>query len=155
MTWILKPFSELTLDELYDIIALRNEVFICEQQCVYQDVDGLDKKTWHLFTKDEGSQKIMAYTRLLPQNISFPQASIGRVIVAKKYRGSGLAHQLMTKAISMTLELFNTKIIKIMAQEYLVPFYQSHGFVIASESYLEDNIPHIDMLLTQSNSNNG
>lgn len=151
MTWILKSFSELTLDELYDIIALRNKVFICEQQCIYQDIDGLDKKTWHLFAKNENSQQIIAYTRLLPQDITFSQASIGRVIVAKDYRGSGLAHELMTKAISMTLELFNTNTIKIMAQEYLVSFYQSHGFVITSESYLEDNIPHIDMLLTQYN----
>lgn len=151
MTWILKSFSELTLDELYDIIALRNEVFICEQQCIYQDIDGLDKKTWHLFAKSENSQQIIAYTRLLPQDVTFSQASIGRVIVAKDYRGSGLAHELMTKAISMTLELFNTNTIKIMAQEYLVSFYQSHGFVITSESYLEDNIPHIDMLLTQYN----
>lgn len=150
MNWILKSFSQLTTDELYAILALRNQVFICEQQCAYQDLDGVDQKTLHLFAKDLDSQQIIAYARLLPQNIVFEEASIGRVIVAQNQRGSGIAHQLIEEAISITFNQFNTDTIKIMAQSYLVSFYQSHGFVTDSEPYLEDNIPHIDMVLVQS-----
>ncbi|MEQ4922391.1 GNAT family N-acetyltransferase [Proteus hauseri] len=147
MNWILKTFSQLTTDELYAILALRNQVFICEQQCAYQDLDGIDQQSWHLFAKDMKTQQLMAYARLLPQGIAFPQASIGRVIVAKAYRGGGVAHQLLKEAISASFTQFKTDSVKIMAQTYLVDFYQSHGFVIDSEPYLEDNIPHIDMVL--------
>ncbi|MBG3012263.1 GNAT family N-acetyltransferase [Proteus faecis] len=150
MNWILKSFSQLTTDELYAILALRNQVFICEQQCAYQDLDGVDQNTLHLFAKEEDSQQLIAYARLLPQGIAFKEASIGRVIVAQKQRGRGIAHQLIKEAIATTCHQFNTHTIKIMAQVYLVSFYQSHGFVIDSETYLEDNIPHIDMVLVQS-----
>lgn len=150
MKWILKSFTQLTADELYAILALRNQVFICEQQCAYQDLDNIDQKALHLFAKDNENQQVIAYARLLPQGVVFPQASIGRVMVAKEYRGEGIAHQLIKEAISMTFKQFDIDAIKIMAQSYLVSFYQSHSFVIDSESYLEDNIPHIDMLLVQA-----
>ncbi|WP_193015134.1 GNAT family N-acetyltransferase [Proteus sp. FME41] len=150
MNWMLKSFSQLTTDELYAILVLRNQVFICEQQCVYQDLDGVDQNTLHLFAKEEDSQQLIAYARLLPQGIVFKEASIGRVIVAQNQRGKGIAHQLIKEAISTTFKQFNTETIKIMAQAYLVSFYQSYGFIIDSEPYLEDNIPHVDMILTQT-----
>ena len=150
MNWMLKSFSQLTADELYAVLALRNQVFICEQQCAYQDLDGVDQDTLHLFAKGDDNQQIIAYARLLPQGIAFKEASIGRVIVAQNRRGSGIAHQLIKEAIATTCRQFNTNKIKIMAQAYLVSFYQSHGFVIDSEIYLEDNIPHIDMVLEQT-----
>lgn len=151
MNWVLKTFSQLTSDELYAILALRNQVFICEQQCAYQDLDGIDQQSLHLFANDKITSQLIAYARLLPQGMVFPQASIGRVIVAKEYRGGGVAHLLLKEAISASFKQFKTNSVKIMAQTYLVDFYQSHGFVIDSESYLEDNIPHIDMVFMQSN----
>ena len=145
LKWIFKSFTELTATELYAVLQLRNEVFVVEQNCVYQDADGKDQKCWHLmgWLGDE----LAAYTRIIPPGISYDEASIGRVVTAPKYRGTGLGIKLMEESIRNTFELFNCTSIKIGAQVYLTKFYQSLGFVQCSSEYLEDGIPHIEMIL--------
>lgn len=149
LTWVLKSFSDLTTTELYDILQLRNEVFVVEQNCVYQDVDGKDSSSLHLIAYDGGN--LIAYCRLVEPGISFEEASIGRVITSQRYRGKGIGVKLIEKAIDHTLEHYNQKKIKIGAQLYLTTFYAKFGFVQTSEVYLEDGIEHIDMVLILNN----
>ena len=144
MKWELKKFDELNVEEIYKILKLRIEVFVVEQECAYQDCDGKDQKSYHLFLEDEG--RIAAYLRILKRGLSFDEVAIGRVIVNKDYRGKGLAREMMLKAIKFIEEELNEKEIKIQAQVYLVDFYGSLGFKKISEEYLEDKIPHVDML---------
>jgi ElaA protein len=138
-----KPFASLTALELYGILQLRSEVFVVEQNCVYQDVDGFDLEAHHLFASD-GSQ-VIAYARALPPGAKYPQASLGRVVSHGSVRGSGLGKQLMRTAISRCEELWPGMGITISAQAYLQKFYQELGFTTESEPYLEDDIPHIKM----------
>ena len=147
LEWQLKKFDDLSVAELYAILQLRNEVFVVEQNCPYQDADDKDQKSLHLMGWD--GHTLVAYTRIIPQGISYAEASIGRVVTKPKYRGTGSGRQLMELSISHTFEQFNCSQIKIGAQLYLKKFYESLGFVQCSEQYLEDNIPHIEMLLTK------
>ncbi|MDT0553632.1 GNAT family N-acetyltransferase [Urechidicola vernalis] len=141
---IIKSFDELTTSELYKIIQIRTEIFVVEQDCVYQDLDFKDQKALHLFfTKNE---EIIAYTRLFKPGDYFTEASIGRVVVRESARKDGLGHILMKASISAIEAHFNTKNIKIGAQTYLEKFYESHGFKQVGEGYLEDGIPHIHMV---------
>ncbi|MCY6485508.1 GNAT family N-acetyltransferase [Clostridium aestuarii] len=144
MNWELKKFEELKVKELYEILKIRNEVFVVEQQCAYQDCDGKDEKSYHLYLQDNG--KIIAYLRILKKGVSYDEISIGRVLVHKNYRGKGISREMMLKAINFIDLNLNEKEIKIQAQSYLVNFYGSLGFKETSNEYLEDNIPHIDML---------
>jgi ElaA protein len=144
LNWELKKFKELKVEEIYKILELRNEVFIVEQKCAYQDCDGKDENAYHLYLQDNG--KIIAYLRILKKGVSFDEISIGRVLVNKNYRGKGISREMMLKAISFIELNLNEKEIKIQAQSYLVNFYKSLGFKETSNEYLEDNIPHIDML---------
>lgn len=144
MTWCLKNFEELSIWELYPILRLRSQVFVVEQDCVYQDLDNKDYKALHLFAKDD--EKIVAYTRLFKAGDYFEQASIGRVVVDEQYRKLKLGHELIEKSIDALETHFNTRKIKISAQLYLKNFYETHGFVQFGEGYLEDGIPHIAML---------
>lgn len=143
IAWKIKSFETLTVYELYDILKLRSEIFVVEQNCVYLDLDGKDQKSLHLFGiyKD----KIVAHARLLPPGISFPEASIGRVVVDSNYREKKWGHELMQNAIAGIATHFNETIITIGAQLYLKKFYESHGFVAISDVYLEDDIEHIEM----------
>lgn len=143
--WTYKPFAELSAAELYSILQLRNEVFVVEQNCVYQDADGKDEKCFHLMGWFENT--LVAYVRIIPQGISYTEASIGRVVTAPAYRKFGLGKELMQLAIEKTFAQFATDKIKIGAQLYLQKFYQALGFVQCSTEYLEDGIPHIEMLL--------
>jgi len=145
LTWILKEFSALSPAELYAIIRLRNEVFVIEQNCIYQDADNKDQLSLHLcgWAGDE----LVAYTRLIPPGVSYAESAIGRVVTAPAHRKSGLGRELMQVSIKKTFQAFNTGTIKISAQVYLKKFYQSLGFEQCSEDYLEDGIPHIMMLL--------
>ena len=143
--WTYKKFEELTVEELYLIMQLRNEVFVVEQNCPYQDADNKDQKSFHLTGWD--GEKLVAYARLIPPGISYSESSIGRVVSSPAYRGTGAGRELMKLAITRTIELFNTNTIKIGAQLYLKKFYESLGFIKSSEEYLEDGIPHIEMLL--------
>ena len=141
--WQIKRFNELSLQELYSILQLRSEVFVVEQNCVYQDIDGKDEKALHLIGEIEG--KIVAYARLFKPNDYFENASIGRVITKEEVRNLKLGHQLMLNAIAGIKNFFNEEKITISAQLYLKKFYESHGFIQTSEMYLEDDIPHIEM----------
>ncbi|SIN99271.1 ElaA protein [Carnobacterium alterfunditum] len=144
MEWKIKTFNELSNDELYEIIKLRSEVFVIEQQCIYEECDGKDKKAYHLFGEEDG--EILVYLRILEKGVSFNEVSIGRVLVNKKYRSKGLAKKMMSRAIAFIEDNLNEKVIRISAQEYLLEFYSSLGFVKVSQVYLEDGIPHMEML---------
>jgi len=142
--WKIKPFEALTANELYDILQLRSRIFVVEQNCVYLDLDGKDKLALHLYGIFEG--KIVAHARLFEAGISFDNASIGRVTVDPDYRDRKWGHDLMREAIAGILLHFGENQITIGAQLYLKKFYESHGFVQTSEMYLEDDIPHIEMV---------
>ena len=144
MEWKIKTFNKLSNDELYEIIKIRSEVFVIEQQCIYEECDGKDKKAYHLFGEEDG--EILVYLRILEKGVSFDEISIGRVLVNKKYRSKGLAKEMMLRAIEFIEDTLNGKVIRISAQEYLLKFYSSLGFVKVSQVYLEDGIPHMDML---------
>lgn len=139
-----KTFSELTLQELYSILQLRSDVFVVEQDCVYQDIDGKDEKALHVlgFKND----KLIAYTRLFKPGDYFENASIGRVVVAKNERAFKYGYDLMKASIEAIETHFNENKIKISAQAYLKTFYNNCGFIEFGEEYLEDNIPHIAMI---------
>lgn len=145
LNWIYKSFDELTTIELYVILQLRSEVFVVEQNCVYQDIDNKDKKSFHLMAFD--GEHLTAYCRLVAPGVSFNAASIGRVISSPKCRGKGIGIKLIEKAIIHTLETYQTTRIEIAAQLYLHKFYANFGFVQTSEVYLEDDIEHVDMVL--------
>ena len=147
LNWIFKKFDELTATELYHIMQLRNEVFVVEQNCVYQDADNKDQKSFHLCGWHD--EKLIAYTRIIPQKISYNEASIGRVVTSPAYRKTGLGKQLMIESINSCFRQFNCTAIKIGAQVYLTNFYGSFGFIVCSSQYLEDGIPHIEMLLNK------
>lgn len=140
----IKSFSELTTKELYEILQLRSEVFVVEQNCIYQDIDGKDFKAIHVIGYK--NDKIIAYTRIFKPGDYFNQASIGRVVVAENERKFGYGHVIVEHSISAIEEYFNEKSIKISAQLYLKKFYESHGFKQIGEGYLEDEIPHIAMI---------
>ena len=139
----IKPFNELSVNELYQALQLRSDVFIVEQNCVYPDVDGKDSKALHLLGTFQDS--IVAYARLFPPGYYFDNASIGRVVISAGYRDRKWGHSLMRAAIIGIEEYYNTSVITISAQLYLKKFYESHGFVQEGEGYLEDDIPHIRM----------
>lgn len=139
-----KPFSSLTPEELYAVIRLRNEVFVVEQQCVFQDADNKDLYCHHLLLW--ANEQLVAYARLLAPGLAYGQMSIGRVVSSPAYRGTGAGRQLMQNAIAACHELFGPGPIKIGAQLYLKRFYESFGFVQSGEMYLEDGIEHIEMM---------
>ncbi len=143
MLWRLKKFHELTVDELYNILQLRSEVFIIEQNCVYQDVDGKDQAAWHLMGIDDS--QLIAYTRILSAGISYEDPSIGRVVTLPSKRRSGLGRELMHASIAECERLFGKTPITLSAQSYLIHFYESLGFSTVGDQYLEDGIPHIKM----------
>lgn len=140
----IKKFSELTTAELYGILQLRSEVFVVEQDCVYQDIDYKDQKAMHIIGLK--NDKIIAYTRIFKSGDYFEEASIGRVVVAQNERKFGYGHVIMEHSIEAIEACFNETTIKISAQQYLKSFYESHQFQQISETYLEDNIPHIAMI---------
>lgn len=149
MNWKVKSFEELTTKELYEILRLRAEVFIVEQNCVYQDVDRKDLKSYHLYCEDEGS--IVAYCRLIPRGISYNEASIGRVVTKSTHRKTGLGKELLLNAIDSIKSIMNEEEIRISAQAYLIEFYKSAGFIEVSDIYLEDDIDHIEMFYKSRN----
>lgn len=140
---ICKKFNELTLEELYEILKLRSEVFVVEQNCIYNDIDGKDLTSSHIMIKENG--KIKAYLRALQPGVSYENASLGRVLVSPDARGKGYAKTIVTKGVEYILNNFNTTKITIGAQEYLKNFYSEIGFKPISEVYDEDGIPHLDM----------
>ncbi len=140
-----KNFNELTANELYHILQLRSEVFVVEQDCVYQDIDSKDQKALHVIGKQENM--IVAYTRIFRAGDYFKEASIGRVVVKKEQRKYGFGYEIMQYSIQAVKEQLNERIIRISAQSYLKSFYNSLGFKEIGEGYLEDGIPHIAMVI--------
>jgi ElaA protein len=146
IAWYHKHFNDLSTTELYQILQLRNEVFIVEQNCPFQDLDDKDFKCFHLIGFDTDSQQIMAYTRIVPAGVSYEEASIGRVVTSPQARGGGIGKELMQKSLELLEELYGGVSIKIGAQYYLNKFYESFGFQQIEEIYLEDGIEHILMV---------
>lgn len=144
ITFTIKHFTDLSTNELYELLKFRAEVFVVEQNCPYQDCDDKDKFCWHLLGYEKG--KLIAYARLLPYGLSYENyCSIGRVAVSLTCRNKNYGRLLMAAAIDHCEKEFGTEI-KISAQAYLENFYRELGFVTVSEPYLEDEIPHIAML---------
>ena len=139
-----KSFKELTTQELYDLLQLRSEVFVVEQDCVYQDVDGKDQKALHVLGYKE--EKLIAYTRIFKPGLYFKEASIGRVVVFENERQFNYGYSIMEASIEAIKDYYNETTIKISAQTYLKKFYNNLGFKIVGEEYLEDDIPHIAMI---------
>lgn len=144
ITWHIKAFEELTNYEIYKICVLRNAVFIVEQKCPYQDIDGLDDQCWHLWGED-GQGNLVAYLRLIPPGVTYEEASIGRVITAPAYRGQGVGNPLMEKALAF-MDQQGYPILRIGAQQYARAYYEKWGFVADDDGYVEDDIPHIHMV---------
>ena len=146
MKWTLKSFNELSLSEFHDIIQLRLDIFVVEQDCPYLDLDGKDQIANHLFAVTDKGQTV-AYTRLFGPEEYFKEASIGRVVVHKDFRKDGLGYELMSRSIQQIENIYKTKTIRIGAQRYLRKFYESLGFVSTDEFYMEDGIPHMYMVI--------
>jgi ElaA protein len=148
--WRWMDFDEFTAPELYEVLRLRQEVFVREQNCVFLDVDGMDPFARHgLGTISQGgATKLIAYVRILPTGLAYDSPSIGRVVTAPEDRGQGLGRDLMTQAIAETQRLFPDQPITIAAQQYLEGFYRSFGFVSLGDPYLDDDILHVDMQRT-------
>lgn len=147
ISWTLKKFEELTVTELYEILRLRTEVFVVEQDCVFQDMDNRDQHCYHLLGRK--GELLAAYTRIVPTGIAYDDApSIGRVVTSPQARGEGLGRELMIQSIKELFRVYGESTIKIGAQLYLKKFYESLGFVQSSDIYDEDGIDHIEMTRT-------
>lgn len=146
--WQWLRFSELSADQLYEILRVRQKVFTVEQDCAYQDADGKDRYARHLaaWRANTDSPQLLAYLRVVIPGVKYAEPSIGRVLTAKSARGTGLGRELMRRAIAHTQAEFPGRAIRISAQEYLQRFYREFGFEQVSEPYDEDGIPHIEML---------
>ncbi|MFY7651982.1 MAG: GNAT family N-acetyltransferase [Chitinophagaceae bacterium] len=145
LVWKCPFFTDLTVNELYDLLRLRSEVFVVEQNCIFLDADNIDKLCHHLLGFNE-HKELVASVRIVPPGITYEYMSIGRVVSSPKYRGKGFGKQLMEKAIDTCEQLYGQKAIKIGAQCYLQRFYESFGFKQCGEVYMEDGIPHMPMI---------
>ena len=142
MELVVKQFNQLSVDELYEILKARAAVFVVEQACAYQDLDDVDQEAYHVYLQEDG--KILAYLRVVDKGKRLDEVSVGRVISLK--RREGLGSKLMQEGIRVAKEKFGANKIKVGAQVYAIPFYESVGFRVISEEYLEDGIPHVYML---------
>lgn len=141
---VVKPFKELSVQELYDLLQLRSAIFVVEQNCVYQDLDGKDQKALHVLGFK--NEKLVAYTRIFKPGDYLEYASIGRVIVAKNERQYKYGYDIMNASIKAVMDFFRESKIELSAQSYLKKFYNNLGFYEVGEEYLEDDIPHIRMI---------
>lgn len=142
--WRCARLDELTAREAHDILQARSAVFVVEQACVFQDMDGADPESWHLFVREAG--RIAAYCRLVPAGVKFAEPSIGRVITTRPARGTGLGRALMEEALRRCDALWPGSAVRIGAQRRLEDFYRTLGFVTDSEPYDEDGIAHVEMI---------
>ncbi|WP_112179692.1 MULTISPECIES: GNAT family N-acetyltransferase [Paraliobacillus] len=145
MEWNLKTFENLSATEVYKILQARVDVFVVEQNCPYREIDGIDQSSMHLFLKNDG--EVIAYARLIPKDTLYKEPSIGRVLVKKDFRGKGYANEVLKQAIAFITDEWKDTKIKLHGQVYLREFYRSFGFREVTEEYLEDGIPHVDMVL--------
>ena len=148
MNWSCKKFDELTPHGLYACLQLRNEVFVVEQNCVFQDIDRVDQQAFHLlgWKHDNTERQLVAYLRCVFPGVKYPEMSLGRVLSTSVVRGTGIGREMLTHAISHAERQFPGLRIRISAQQYLEAFYRSFGFETTSEPYDEDGIPHVEML---------
>ncbi|MDP2407031.1 MAG: GNAT family N-acetyltransferase [Hydrogenophaga sp.] len=149
VAWRCLPFDALLPRTLYALLQLRAEVFVVEQACAFQDLDGADQVSMHLLGERAGTggeTELLAYTRLVPAGLKYPEASIGRVVTAPITRGTGMGHALMAESVRMLHSLWGVQPIRIGAQAHLERFYNAHGFVSDDKPYIEDGIPHLEML---------
>ncbi len=145
--WEVKPFRQLSVDKLFEVLQLRVDVFVVEQQCAYRELDDHDRhvETRHLSGHNESGQ-LIAYARLLSPGLRFPEVNLGRFVVKADFRKQGVGHQLLQAALKEISGCWPRTTIKISAQDYLQAFYAQYGFLRVSEVYLEDGIPHVEML---------
>lgn len=147
--WRCLPFAALSADTLYRLLRLRSEVFVVEQACVFLDMDGLDPQCLHVLGElvdADGTAHLQASTRLVPPGVAFAEASIGRVVTAPAARGGGIGHAVMNESVRLLEKLWGPQPIRIGAQAHLESFYNRHGFVSDDKPYIEDGIPHLEML---------
>jgi ElaA protein len=145
--WEVKTFQPLTVDELFDVLKLRVDVFVVEQACAYPELDEYDRheETRHISGHDVAGQ-LIAYARILPPGLRFPEVNLGRFVVKAELRKKGIGHQLLQKALQESSRCWPKTPMRISAQDYLQAFYAQYGFIRVSEVYLEDGIPHVEML---------
>lgn len=148
LEWRLAPFDALSGAMLYALLQLRSEVFVVEQHCVFQDMDGADAQALHLMGWQHG--ELQAYARCFPAGVKFPEASIGRVVTRRCARGDGLGHRLVQQAVQSVYSQWGAQPIRIGAQAHLESFYRQHGFRKAGPAYVEDGIDHLEMLCQSS-----
>jgi len=144
LNWHWKRFDELTADEVYTILCVRQQVFVLEQECLYLDADGKDRKGFHLLGYD--SEEMVAYARILDANVSYKEVSMGRILTTAKARGTGVGIELMEVGLRHIENHYGKVPIRISAQSYLLKFYEKFGFRSTGKEYLEDEIPHTEML---------
>ncbi len=147
--WRCLPFAALSADTLYRLLRLRSEVFVVEQNCVFLDLDGLDQQCLHVLGEVvdvDGTVHLHASTRLVPPGLAFAEASIGRVVTAPAARGGGIGHALMAESVRLLESLWGPQPIRIGAQAHLEAFYNRHGFVSDNKPYIEDGVPHLEMI---------
>lgn len=144
MNWKIKSFENLSLEELYDMLRLRVEVFVLEQKCFYQDLDNIDKSCYHLFGYEDDDE-LVACLRIIDGGADCDYVKIGRVVIDKKYRGQDLGYAMMKKALAYTKDILGILTVKIEAQEYAIGFYEKLGFKTCSDVFLLDDIPHVEM----------
>lgn len=148
-TWSCLPFDELSGADVYDLLQLRAAVFVVEQECAYLDPDGDDREAWHWLYRD--NERLLATQRCMPPGLSYPEySSIGRIVVDPAGRGLGLSRELVRRGIAFNFSQWPAQAIKIGAQAHLQALYESLGFVVVSDTYLEDGIPHLAMRLNPS-----
>ena len=144
MQYIMKPFEDLTNRELYHILKLREEVFIIEQCCIYPDIDDKDEAAYHLLALEEAD--LVGYLRILGRGVRFDEIAISRVVVPERLRGRGIAKKMMLEALDFIRDVLKETRIRISAQSAVIPFYQGLGFEVSGGEYLEDDIPHVNMV---------
>lgn len=153
LDWQIKHYTDLSLNELHDIIRLRLQAFVVEQDCPYQDLDGKDKKCYQLICRN-GKGDIVATARILPPGLAYSDAAaVGRVVIDDEIRGHGIGHELMDRCIEFCGVEFGNSQIRISAQKHLEQYYGKHDFLTTGNEYLEDGIPHVEMLFTPVNEN--
>ncbi len=145
--WKVKTFQQLTVEQLFEILQLRVDVFVVEQHCPYRELDEHDRhpETRHVSGRNEGGQ-LIAYTRILPPGLRYPEANLGRFVVKADFRKQGIGHQLLQTALQEISGCWPENPIKISAQSHLHRFYAQYGFIQVTDGYLEDGIPHVDMV---------
>jgi ElaA protein len=138
-------FSNLSVSQLYEILKLRQDIFVVEQQCIYMDTDDLDQDAWHVMLWDD--DKLVSYARVFMRDKEFKMAQIGRVVTDRRYRRQNHAFKVMQKAIEIAKDIYQAQQIYLEAQTYAISFYEKLGFKVTSEEFLEDGIPHVKMIL--------